>query len=186
MAHQTQIDYCLGVKQRFPQYFNNIRVVDFGSLDINGSNRYLFTGCEYLGLDIGPGKNVDLVCRAHEFDHADSSYDVVISTEMFEHDKYLVLSVQNMVRVLKPGGLFLFTCAGPDRAEHGTRRTSPADSPLTTGIQDWEDYYENVTEQRIREIIPIDTIFSDYEFRLAPGWGKPAADLQFYGIKKIT
>lgn len=184
MAHKTQVDYCLSVKNKFPEYFKNKKVIDFGSLDINGSNRELFVDCDYTGLDIGPGKNVDVVSKAHEYDAPDQSYDVVISTEMFEHDKFLNLSFKNIVRVLKPGGLLLFTCAGPGRAEHGTRRTSPHDSPFTTAIGDWGDFYENVDEVKIRNIIDVDATFSEYEFRLASGWGKPDADLQFYGIKR--
>lgn len=184
MAHQTQRDFCNYVKSKFPNYFNNKKVVDFGSLDINGSNKVIFDHCDYVGIDIGPGKNVDVVSKAHEYDAPDHTYDVVISTEMFEHDKYLNLSFVNMVRVLKPGGLLLFTCAGPGRDEHGTRRVTPNDSPLTMQFDDWADFYENVDEAKIRSIVNVDETFSDYEFRLAPGWGKPDADLQFYGIKK--
>ena len=103
---------------------------------------------------------------------------------MFEHDKFLSLSFKNMVRVLKKGGLLLFTCAGPGRDEHGTKRTSPYDSPFTTKLEEWEDFYENVDEKKIRSIIDVDVMFSEYEFKLASGWGKPDADLQFYGIKK--
>jgi len=184
MAHQTQRDFCNYVKNKFPQHFKNTKVIDFGSLDINGSNKYLFLECSYAGLDIGPGKNVDIISKAHEFDAANESYDVVISTEMFEHDKFLNLSLINMIRLLKPGGLFLFTCAGPGRDEHGTTRVTPNDSPLTMQVEDWADYYENVDESKIRSIVDIDKTFSEYEFRLAPGWGKPDADLQFFGIKR--
>lgn len=184
MAHQTQRDFCQAVKNRFPQYFDNVKVVDFGSLDINGSNKVFFTNSEYIGLDIGPGKNVDVISKAHEYSAPDASFDTVISTEMFEHDKFLNLSFLNMVRVLKPGGLLLFTCAGPGRDEHGTNRVTPSDSPLTTMFEDWADFYENVDESKIRSIINVDEVFSQYEFRLASGWGKPDADLQFYGIKR--
>ena len=178
------MDYCLSVKQRFPDFFQNKKIIDFGSLDINGSNKVLFNNCDYTGLDIGPGKNVDVVSKAHEYDAPDETYDVVISTEMFEHDKFLTQSFQNMLRVLKKGGLMLFTCAGPGRAEHGTRRTSPHDSPLTMQQGDWGDFYENVDETRIRGIVNVDDVFTEYEFKLASGWGKPDADLQFYGIKR--
>ena len=82
MAHQAQVDYCLFVKNKFPEFFKNTRVVDFGSLDINGSNRQFFDDCEYTGLDIGEGKNVDIVTKAHEYNAPDSSYDVVVSQNM--------------------------------------------------------------------------------------------------------
>ena len=68
MAHTNQILYCESVKTKYPQFFKNVKVLDIGSLDINGSNRYLFEDCDYLGIDVGEGRNVDLVCVGHEFE----------------------------------------------------------------------------------------------------------------------
>jgi SAM-dependent methyltransferase len=179
MAHRAQVDYCFYVKNKFPEFFKNKRVVDFGSLDINGSNRQFFDDCEYIGLDIGKGKNVDIVTKAHEYNAPDGSFDVVVSTEMFEHDKYLHLSLPNMVRVLRSGGLFFWTCAAPGRPEHGTRRTEPTASPFTSKEGDgWDDFYENVDEAKIRSILDVDGTFSDYAFNIL------GCDIRFYGIKK--
>ena len=52
MAHQSQVDYCLSVKSRFPGHFRRKSVLDAGSLDINGNNRYLFDDCQYVGIDV--------------------------------------------------------------------------------------------------------------------------------------
>lgn len=183
--HNSQVQYCLEVKNKFPFYFKNKKVIDFGSMNINGDNTFLFEDCYYVGVDVGPGKNVHIVGKAHEIRHLDETYDTVISTEMFEHDMYLHLSIPNMIRVLKSNGLFLFTCAGPGREEHGTRRTQPFASPHTSTMEHWCDYYANVDENKIREIIDVDGIFKQYEFRSIEGdWKIPNADLQFYGIKK--
>jgi hypothetical protein len=95
MAHQQQIDFCKSVKERFPQYFENVSVLDIGSLDINGNNHYLFTNYRYVGVDLGEGKNVNVVSRGHEYKTQDR-YDVVISTECFEHDSYWVETFKNM------------------------------------------------------------------------------------------
>lgn len=178
MAHYEQVEYCLNVKNKFPSYFKNCKVADFGSLDINGCNRFLFEDCLYLGIDIGPGNNVNCVSKAHEFYAPKGFFDTIISTEMFEHDKYLNLSLLNIVNILKSTGLFLFTCATIGREEHGTRRSLPCDSPLTCLDTEWEDFYENVDENKIRSILDIDSIFSEYEFNVIN------SDLRFYGIKK--
>lgn len=63
MAHPAQWHYCESVRQRFPDQFRNARVLDVGSLDINGSNRPFFTNCIYTGLDIGPGSNPSLATK---------------------------------------------------------------------------------------------------------------------------
>lgn len=56
MAHPEQQVFMLSVKNKFPEKFNNCSVLDVGSLDINGNNRYLFSNYTYIGVDIGVGK----------------------------------------------------------------------------------------------------------------------------------
>lgn len=176
MAHGEQQQFCLSVKDKFPEKFINVSVLDIGSLDINGNNRYLFDNFSYIGVDLGPGNNVDVICRGHEY-NSDTLFDVVISTECFEHDEFYALTINNMYRLLKPNGLFLFTCATEGRAEHGTRRTSPSDAPF---VAELGDYYKNLVENDIRQIIDCDSHFSAYEFssRTSP------CDLYFWGIKR--
>lgn len=65
MAHVEQQNYLTSIKNRFPAFFMGVNVLDIGSLDINGNNRYLFTDYTYTGIDIGEGANVDIVCRGH-------------------------------------------------------------------------------------------------------------------------
>lgn len=179
MAHHQQQQYIITIKQRYPDFFRNRRVLDIGSLDINGSNRGYFENCIYTGLDIAPGKNVDVVCKAHEYVTAEK-YDTVISTECLEHDKFYALTLNNCMQVLKPGGLFLFTCATTGRPEHGTRRSDIMSSPLTCQIEDWADYYKNLTEEDIRNVLAVDQLFTNYEFSI----GHETHDLYFYGVKR--
>lgn len=178
MAHKEQKEYCIKIKNKFPKYFQNKKVLDCGSLDINGNNRYLFDECEYVGIDVGEGKNVDIVSTIHEYKGNDEEYNFIISTECFEHDMHYRDSLQNIIRMLSPGGMFLFTCATTGRPEHGTKRTSPRDAPLLEG--EWSDYYKNLTEQDIRNVLDIENIFSDFGFEIHHGH----KDLMFYGIKK--
>lgn len=186
MAHQEQIDFCLKVKSMHPSFFCAGKVLDIGSLDINGNNRYLFENAiasgdiEYTGIDIGPGKNVDIVYKAHEFQGPDNYYDVIISTECFEHDMFYAESLKNIVRMLGHARLLLFTCATTGRAEHGTKKTSPECAPLLSG--NWADYYKNLTEQDIRNAIDIDKIFYSYQYGFEVN--EKSHDLYFYGIKQ--
>ncbi len=156
--HTEQIEYCQKIANQYPEHFKNKTVLDVGSQDINGNNRYLFTDCTYLGLDIGPGKNVDIVKPVHIFyndealkckntDNYVFGVDTIISTEMLEHDQYWQKSLKAMYKLLKPGGLLLVTAAGVNRAEHGTTRTTPEASPHTT------DYYRNITPEMINSVL---------------------------------
>jgi SAM-dependent methyltransferase len=175
MAHREQREWCELVKYAHDEFFVGTSVLDIGSLDINGNNRYLFEQCNYTGIDIGEGKNVDVVCSGHLF-KSDDLFDVVISTECFEHDEHWQQTLKNVINnLLKDGGLFLFSCAAPGRPEHGTKRTSPKDSPFTN------DYYRNLSEADIRSVLDCDAIFSNYKFKTRIEFPQ---DLYFYGIKK--
>jgi SAM-dependent methyltransferase len=180
MAHPQQTDFCLSVKKKFPSYFKGGWVLDIGSLDINGNNQYLFENAGYIGVDLLPGKNVDFTSKAHELQFPDSSFDVIISTECFEHDPYYELSIINIVRMLKPGGLFLFTCATTGRPEHGTRRTTPDDAPFTQSFGNWGDYYKNLEAHHIEKAIDCEACFQQYEFLTQ----HETHDLYFWGLKQ--
>lgn len=172
MAHTSQQNFCLAIRDVFPQHFKGVRVLDVGSLDINGNNRYLFMDCEYTGIDLGEGPNVDVVCGAHEF--AGGPYDTIISTEMLEHDAHYRQSLLNMVQMLKPGGLMVLTCATTGREPHGTTEQTPADSPFT------QDYYRNLTEEDICGAIPVRLMFSQCAFTV----DETSHDLRFWGVKR--
>jgi SAM-dependent methyltransferase len=182
MAHPEQRDYCTKIRTQFPQYFDNVKVLDVGSLNINGCNRYLFTGdlTSYIGIDIAEGQNVTFVSKGHEWSVPDATYDTIISTECFEHDKFYPLTLANIIRMLKPNGMFLFTCATTDRAEHGTIRSDVYSSPLTSRIPDWCNYYKNLTEEDIRQAIEIEKHFKEFKFET----NNKSHDLYFYGIKE--
>jgi SAM-dependent methyltransferase len=180
MAHIQQAFFCESVKQRFPQYFKNRFVLDIGSLDINGNNQFLFDSCLYLGIDLAQGRNVDLISKGHELALPDASVDIIVSTECFEHDQFYERTLQNIVRMVKPGGLFLFTCATTGRLEHGTRRTTPQDAPFIQDVPSWSDYYKNLEEEDIRKALDLEQLFSTFEFSK----NDESKDLYFWGIKK--
>ena len=171
MAHPEQKEFMLSVKDKFPERFINARVLDIGSLDVNGSNRYLFEEGEYIGIDLAEGDNVDVVCKGHLY-KSEKKFDLVISSECFEHDKYWELTIPNAINLLKPNGFFLFSCATEGRVEHGTPKNHPESSPFT------HDYYRNLSEIDIRGVIDVDICFSEYEFKI----NLDNYDLFFWGI----
>lgn len=172
MAHQRQKEFCEDIRRMVPYLFRGVRVLDIGSMDINGNNRYLFEDSEYVGCDLGEGPNVDVVCPAHEFPTEPESFEVVVSTEALEHDRWLDKTLHRAMEFLRPGGLLMLTCATGDREEHGTENADPACSPFTT------DYYCNVSEEMITDVLDMGE-FVQYEFRKVNG-----EDLYFFGLKK--
>lgn len=172
MAHLQQRDYLAALAARFPQWFTGRRVLEVGSLDINGSVRDFFTGCDWTGVDLAPGPGVDVVAEGQTLDYPDESFDVAISAECFEHNPYWLETFVNMRRMCS--GLVIFTCATTGRAEHGTSRSDPASSPFTTGR--W-DYYRNLTADDFRDALNLDALFAAHEFST----NDASHDLYFWG-----
>lgn len=181
MAHPEQHEYCLSVRRRFPEFFTGRKVLDVGSLDVNGNNRSLFEQCDYTGIDVGPGKNVDVVSLGHQHTAPYETYDTIVSTECFEHDMYFPETFTHIVRLLKKGGLFFFTAGGEGRGEHGTLRSDGGcDSPLTSKIPGWENYYRTVDEQWIRSFSDLEALFDRHEF----SYLDTTRDIRFWGLKR--
>ncbi len=169
MSHAHQVEFFQWVRSMYPSYFRATRVLDCGSLNINGSCQQFFQDCAYLGIDVGPGPNVDLVCAAHAF-RTEKLFDAVVSAEMIEHSRTWKEDLENMVQLLRAGGLLVVTGGGDGRAEHGTLASDPSSSPHTT------DYYGNVSNAMFSSAVrPAD--FQTYFLR------QKNADLQFFGIK---
>jgi len=91
--------------------------LEFGSLDVNGSIKYLFTG-PYLGVDMQEGKGVDLVCSTHaavpppELQERFGKCDTVLCLDMLEHDKDPFGTVSGLRKYCKEGSYIVITAPG--------------------------------------------------------------------------
>lgn len=171
MSHPAQMQFVEAVKQNYVNLFFRKRVLEIGSLNINGSIRQFFSDCDYTGVDLAPGKDVDLVGKGEDLDFPDKSFDVVCSCECFEHNPEWARTFDNMSRMAR--SLVFFSCATTGRPEHGTTRTTPQDAPFCG------DYYQNLKASDFLEKCDMDA-FLGYRFLV----NKAAQDLYFIGIKK--
>jgi SAM-dependent methyltransferase len=97
----------------FAKHFSG-RLLDFGC----GAKPYkaLFKVDEYVGVDfMGEGhdhsnEQIDIFYDGKTLPFDNESFDGVFSTEVFEHIFNLPDMLQELRRVLKPGGLMLITC----------------------------------------------------------------------------
>lgn len=179
--HPQARDFTIFVKRILNNFFINKRVLDVGSGDINGNNRFLFENCEYDGNDVIQANNVTIVSKTKDLHFKDSIFDTIVSTECFEHDPEYKESLLKIYNMLKPDGLFCFTCASTGRPEHGTKRTSPNDSYGTIGnLEDMSDYYKNLTEIDLNDVLKLNSLFSVWDTY----YNSESKDLYFVGIKK--
>jgi len=175
--HTEQRRWCESIKREHPEYFKDTFVLDVGSLDVNGTNRYLFSGGLYVGIDVIPGPGVDIISLGHDFVAPCDLFDVVLSTNAFEHDPLWYKTIPAMVECLRHGGLMFFSC-GYAYKEHGTTRTTPQDSGTSDLGGFWADYYKNLTPQEIMLLLPWSRVFGTYMM------GTSGRDLIFWGIKR--
>ena len=116
------MQYCYDtyVQGEFLAARDSVTAVDLGSFDVNGSYRPIFNGpkVKYIGVDLVPGLGVDLVLSdPYHVPLPDASADIVLSGQMLEHCECFWLAFQEMVRILKPGGL-LFLIAPSEGGIH--------------------------------------------------------------------
>lgn len=111
-------------KEKYLNNLDNLDILDVGALDKKGNYNYrdIFDAenWSYTGLDFEDGNNVDILVTDiyNWFEIEDESYDVIISGQLFQHLEYFWLTMNEIERVLKPGGYvcIIAPSAGP---KHG-------------------------------------------------------------------
>lgn len=134
----------------------HLRVLDVGGADVNGTVhatlREAFDSDVWSMsidvLDIAEGEGVTIVgdaTKEETWDRIDrDAYDLVISTETFEHVQYWVDIVKGARGALKAGGWFVGTCASLGRRPHGARGEH---------VPPFGEYYGNVTPDALVSVL---------------------------------
>ena len=107
--HLSAIESFIDFKKTYLDEINHqIKIVEIGSQSINESiKKHLKKNFTYIGADIEKGENVDLVLKdPYKLPFDDNSIDVIISISTFEHTEFFWLTYLEILRVLKPSGLF--------------------------------------------------------------------------------
>lgn len=153
VSHPAQMAFFAEVIAAFPEHFAR-RVLDVGSADVNGGpHRLLADPAHYVGIDLAPYGNVDVVTDAATVAFPTGWFDVTMSSECFEHAERWRDIVANMVRMTSPGGLVVISAAGTGRNEHGTSR-SPDGGSFSPGTSTrGDDWYRNLTAHGVRRAL---------------------------------
>jgi len=183
-------------RSKYPDHFNNKRVLEVGALDtINYHNKNvidwrlksLFNNCDYTSTDLELGPNVDLACETHNLNFPDETFDTIISSECFEHDMFWQFSIKNIIRMLKPGGLFTFSTATTGRPIHGTEFSGENNhsSPFTIKRgKMWANFYKNFEPHDFLTIEEFSKFrYLEFEKSILGGPFLNLNDLYFRGIK---
>lgn len=84
-----------------------LSILDIGSYDVNGNYKSLFLNKNwtYLGIDIIPGPNVDVISESEYLLGISRQFDVVISGNCLEHVQAPWLWIKEVEKAVKIGGL---------------------------------------------------------------------------------
>jgi len=115
--NKSSRDWIAKVKEMYPWYFSGMAVVEYGSMNVNGTIRDAFEDCCYNGVDWREGPEVDTVARMHEFSPL-MNPAVVVTIGTMEHDRHLWKSLDRCWEILLPDGLFVGTAAGKGFQKH--------------------------------------------------------------------
>lgn len=97
-----------------------LTILDLGSTEMGACYRPIFERqkWEYIGVDLAPGPNVDVVLQQpyNWREVKSASIDVLISGQVLEHVEYFWITMLEIARVLKPGGLtcIIVPSGGPE------------------------------------------------------------------------
>ena len=143
------------------------RVLDVGSMIVVPNaltyrTIFMDKNVEYVGLDVEPGLNVDYVPNdPYSWEEiGDESFNVIVSGQAFEHVPYFWITVAEMSRVLKPGGLLCLVFPSS-----GAVHRYPFDC--------WRFYPDSaqaITQYAGLELIEADTELSGFRKRVRTDW----------------
>lgn len=150
MSHKEQLEFFRQAIGATVAPGGNPRILEIGSYDVNGSVRGLFAkSSAYIGVDLVDGPGVDVVVIPGELPRSLGQFDVILCSEVFEHDAEWKLTLQSAANRLAAGGVLITSCAATGRPEHGTPSTDPTQSPGTSGQDDW--HYANLTRKEVEK-----------------------------------
>jgi SAM-dependent methyltransferase len=109
--HPTAMNNCQSFFDAYAKAFasqENVKVIEIGSQDVNGSLRSTTPrNFEYIGVDFVDAKGVDVILtNPYELPFDNESADIILSSSCFEHSEFFWVVFLEIMRVLKPTGIF--------------------------------------------------------------------------------
>ena len=181
MAHKEQLSFLTELSKIISskKKLSKINILEIGSYEVNGSIRNIFKGTNYLGIDLSNGPGVDLVMNGENIRKLNKKFDIIISSECFEHAVNWKEIFFAMIDCVEDNGYIIMTCASTGRIEHGTIRSDLfSGTKSSPGTND--NYYKNLNKKDFFRNFDISKVFEKYFFF----YNIHSFDLYFAGQKK--
>ena len=101
-----------GIQWELCSYFPKVSneetfVLDIGCEDSKYRKICEHMGYHYIGTDVNSSPDLSFLSDAHALPIMNNYFDLIIAYNLIEHLKYPFVAIQEIARVLKPGGLFI-------------------------------------------------------------------------------
>jgi SAM-dependent methyltransferase len=106
--HDTAMNFGRDFFHTYAKDAVGLVIVDIGAQDVNGSLRSVApAGNKYIGVDFVAGRGVDVILTdPYVLPFENESVDICVCNSCFEHSEFFWLLFNDILRVLKPNGLF--------------------------------------------------------------------------------
>ena len=106
--HDTGIQNGKRFFETYARSMQSVTVLDIGAQNVNGSLKDVCpSSVKYIGVDFVAGKGVDVILEdPYKLPFEDESVEIIVSSSCFEHSEMFWLLYLEIMRVLKPAGLF--------------------------------------------------------------------------------
>lgn len=106
--HPTALVNAKAFFDNYAGKLENPVIVDIGAQDVNGSLKSVApSNARYIGVDFVNGKGVDVILDdPYKLPFDSESADIVVSNSCFEHSEMFWVLFLEIMRILKPSGLF--------------------------------------------------------------------------------
>ncbi|ADQ81165.1 Methyltransferase type 11 [Paludibacter propionicigenes WB4] len=122
VSHQKWEKYLYDIGNK-----DGLRILEIGSREVTGKSiaRKNFSNATYIGFDLYPGNNVDVVGDAHKLSSyfaCEEKFDIIYSSSCFEHFAMPWIVATEISKLLKVGGIVFvethFSFASHERPWH--------------------------------------------------------------------
>lgn len=117
--HRKALSYVTGQVERLRLNQHELRALEIGSRNINGSVRMLFTNTHYCGIDLNAGRGVDIVSDAVCAPFPNETFDIVVCCEVLEHSPVPDMIIASAHRLLREDGILILIRALTSRLARG-------------------------------------------------------------------
>lgn len=170
--HPECLDFFNFVKNTFAENFANKIVLEVGCGSETILKNNFFENCIYYSNDLYKFDKHVICCQTSKLDFPENYFDTIISSECFHCDHECEKSIIKIYQMLKPGGLFLFSCASEGRPDSKISYTQTGSENVLL--------FQNLKINDIHKFIDLNVHFSLWDSY----YNSLTKDLYFYGIKR--